>query len=53
MLVGGDCSPSRLGVNIKSLLSKGFTHLVYLNPVYGGDFAALCRGVEVEEIPNE
>ena len=53
MLLGGDCAPSRLEVNIKSLINKGFCYLVYLDNDYGGDFAALCRSVEVEELPNE
>ncbi len=50
-LFGYNPEPSRLAATIKSFVSAGFAYLVYLNPGgSAGDFAALCRGIEIEEL---
>jgi hypothetical protein len=53
VLIGEDCPLPMLESSIQRLKGEGFSYLVYIDPDFGGDFAALCHGLEVEEIARE
>jgi hypothetical protein len=52
VVLGGEIPSPTLEATVRSVVRDRFEHIVYLDSDYGGQFAAVCRAIDLAEISS-